>query len=655
MADAHASQTAGNGRSDRGNPLSELNKQNATLGSWLFKVAKSAVVEYEFPWQGKAMKKTKLRVVFLTMDEGEYIMGLIKVNRDKASELEPFKTKFSQGAVFRSEFISFLTDEKAPYVSAPYKMVLDLRKSRLTFLIQGVSGMPVKACPPASIADLLEIKPSGKVHRFDVMGVAEMSAVRFHHVKGVRTAIVDVTLIDGTKGKSGKTTEMSFAVFVPAGPDDSCTEPMQQLLDAHGKVLSFFSLNATMESSQIVFGTCAESHWELAEGSKATRLQSISAQLQSLPNADRETLNATFTPNQSRDFTQCEATLSACVLLDQLQGQNAIAAKDQVLQVNFGIIEPPEPGSSVVTKAGKNAGKNLWMKVKTQDPTGTVELWLREKAALELSGCATMDAFLQAHNTNTVTFPFLCSFRLHIQQPDSAKETQDSQSYTGGEGSLVIVEAQEQDISSLPNKSVEGLWDFVKECSPRTDGIIPATLAQLRQSAHYPLQVQVAGEMRPCEKALVLVCATEKSNQVAVKESVARIVTHNVTDDMDASGAGATEPQKYTLVTMCPTSMTSEVAFAPPKSGKSKTQTALCIVTAVSAKDTFVLQSVLLVNQDDAAHVRKLMTKLRATSAGVTYGGSSKRPYWTDAKTNPAHALKKCKRLQQHPTDVSLG
>ena len=199
---------------------------------------------------------------------------------------------------------------------------------------------------------------------------------------------------------------------------------------------------------------------------------------------------------------------------------------------------------------------------------------------------------------------------------------------------LVIVEAQEQDMTSLPNKSVEGLWDFVKECSPRTDGIIPASLAQLRQSAHYPLQVEVAGELRPCEKALVLVCATEKSNQTDVKANVARLVTHNVTDAMDASGEGATEPQKYTLVTMCSTSMTSEVAFAPPKSGKNKTQTALCIVTAVSAENTFVLQSVSLVNQDDAAHTRKLMSKLRKASAGVTYGGTSKRPAIVERRQN---------------------
>ena len=113
---------------------------------------------------------------------------------------------------------------------------------------------------------------------------------------------------------------------------------------------------------------------------------------------------------------------------------------------------------------------------------------------------------------------------------------------------------------------------------------------------------------------------------------------------MDASGEGATEPQKYTLVTMCSTSMTSEVAFAPPRSGKNKTQTALFIVTAVSAENTFVLQSVSLLNQDDAAHMRKLMLKLRKASAGVTYEGTSKRPRWNDAKKNPAHAVKKCKR-----------
>ena len=99
----------------------------------------------------------------------------------------------------------------------------------------------------------------------------------------------------------------------------------------------------------------------------------------------------------------------------------------------------------------------------------------------------------------------------------------------------------------------------------------------------------MTGELRPCEKALVLVCATEKSKQTDVKENVARIETYNVTDAIDASTEGVLEPQKYTLVTMCPTSMTSEVAFAPPRCGKNKTQTALCIVTAVSAEKTFVL------------------------------------------------------------------
>ena len=152
-----------------------------------------------------------------------------------------------------------------------------------------------------------------------------------------------------------------------------------------------------------------------------------------------------------------------------------------------------------------------------------------------------MDAFVQAHNANAVTFPFLCSFRVHIQQPDAAKQIEDSQSYS--ECSFVIVEAQEQDMTCLPNKSVEQLWDFVKMCSPRSDGIIPASLAQLRQSAHYPLQVEVAGEMRPCEKALVLVCATEKSTQTNVKENVARIETKNVIDALDAQARELQSPR----------------------------------------------------------------------------------------------------------------
>ena len=661
MTFASSSQTAGSDRGgvpagiDRGSELSYLNKKNATLGTWVLKVTRSDVLEYEYPWQGKQNKMTKLRVVFTIPYEGQYLLGLVKVKRDKATELEPFKVKFAKHAVFRSEAITFLADEKAQYISAPFKMVLDLRKCKLSFLIQGFPDMPHMANPPSAINQLVEIKPTGTVHRFDVMGVAEVSEARYHPVKGIRTAIVDVKLIDGTKGKSGKTADMSFAVFVSAGTGDACPQAMQQLLDAHGAVLSFFAMNATMDSGKLVFKTSPEFYWEVTEGAKASQLQSISGELQSLPEADRETLNQTFTPSgTTRDFMSCAATLSACALLDHLQDENATAAGDQIMQVNFGVVEAPEPEDTVLTKNGER----LWMKVKTQDPTGRVELWMREKAALQLSGYTTKEEFLQAHAQGLVTFPFMTSFRVHSQQPDSSKkgpESDDSQAFTtGGGGSLIIVEAEEQDLASLPNESVKGLWDFVKQCSPRTDGMVPATLAQLQQSAHYPLQVDVAGVIRPCEKALVLVYATEKSKQTTVREGVTQIVTHNVTDAVrDQHEKGAPELPKYTLVTMCKSDKTSEVALSPPRSG-TKMQAALCIVTAASAADTFGLQSVYLVNQDDAAHVSKLMSKLRSSFAGVSYEGSTKRPDWATTLSNPAHALKKCRKLQLHPTDKSL-
>ena len=85
------------------------------------------------------------------------------------------------------------------------------------------------------------------------------------------------------------------------------------------------------------------------------------------------------------------------------------------------------------------------MKVATQDPTGRVELWMREKPALELSGCATKEDFVQAHEQGELAFPFMSSFRVHIQPQSFSNKGQASdvsQANAGGDASIVIVEAQ---------------------------------------------------------------------------------------------------------------------------------------------------------------------------------------------------------------------
>jgi len=167
------------------------------------------------------------------------------------------------------------------------------------------------------------------------------------------------------------------------------------------------------------------------------------------------------------------------------------------------------------------------------------------------------------------------------------------------------------------------------------------------------MQVEVSGVMRPCEKALVLVVATEKSKQSEIHGGVARIETANVMDGTDAEAAGTTERQKYTLVTMCSTNKTSEVVFSPPRTGK-KSQTALCVVTNIMPDNVVAVQSVQLINHDDVNTVTKLMAKLQAASCDVSYEGTDKRPHWGDPATNPAHNTKKCRVLGRYPTSKSL-
>ena len=349
-------------------------------------------------------------------------------------------------------------------------------------------------------------------------------------------------------------------------------------------------------------------------------------------------MNKSFEPTTARDFLNCEATYTVCALLDQFVGPNATPADQVVFQLNHVEIEVPGTEAAVLTQSGDR----VWVRVRMLDMSGSVEVWLREKPALALSGARDKDDFVEKHTERKLSFPLLSSVRVFVRRQEAKLES--SQENT----SMVIMEAQEQDITHAPNQSVTTLLNFVKQCAPRYDGIVPATLDGLRPSSHYPLQVEENGNCRACQKALVFINATEQSSSTAINSGVLRMETHNVNDPMNEN-----DGKKYTLIAMCPESKLGEVMLAPPRSG-TKRQAALAVVTSAVNKNTFMLQSVRLVTEEERPTAIKLMKILLHVSKDMTFEGNAKRPIWETSDASPVSAAKKCRRLQSFPTDGDL-
>ena len=69
------------------------------------------------------------------------------------------------------------------------------------------------------------------------------------------------------------------------------------------------------------------------------------------------------------------------------------AEEDTVFQLNHCHVEVPGPGESIVTKDKER----VWFQARLMDMTGSVQIAVREKAALALAGLATKEESERAH------------------------------------------------------------------------------------------------------------------------------------------------------------------------------------------------------------------------------------------------------------------
>ena len=619
--------------------------------------------EYSYPWHGKQATATKLRVCFVSMDEKEYCVGIMKPKLKNLEELrEARDEKFQVGKIFIATKVTFI-EEKPQYIHAPFKHALCLRNTRFSPVLAGTVVLPAVPSPDSSVTEILSIQET-KGHRFDITGLCHLSPVRYYETQKGHRAIIDVTLLDDSKLHNEKTGELVFTMFVPCTPEHACPPELTALItlvDANNPV-SFFSLTLSVQQGNRDINTYNAFYWKAAQGKKADRLRAMAGELLNLSAEKKEKLTIEFTPKTKRDFLNEPAVQSCCCLMSTCTTvDNSPFAHDKVFQINYATLTPPGIGASVLTTDGR-----IWLpKVVVSDQTSSITLGMREKAALQLAGFNPDDAeaktkFVDLVTTGDLPFPMLASIRVHVQKRESklqdsqdaatpeSQGSQDSQTQASEEMRAVIVEAVDQDITVKPNKAYLGMLPYVNKCSPCADRILPASLGSIQKSAHYPLQVTQGNQTMPCQKVLSLVFSTERTKPKQIHEGAVRLTTSNVTDALSED-----TKQKFTLTACCAEGQSmKDFCLDPPKSG-TRRQAALVFITAATDATTFVLESLQLLPPEEVEPAVTMMKHLIAMSELTTFEGNKRHPTWT-SEDNPVQHVKKIRRLNLNPTDEDL-
>ena len=91
------------------------------------------------------------------------------------------------------------------------------------------------------------------------------------------------------------------------------------------------------------------------------------------------------TSDQNTDFSLEEGAETTCALFKSIMSKNhvqSIETETTFWQINWCHVYPPEKSAQVCT----NDSTRLWMSIKVEDRTGQLNIFMREKAALSLSG-----------------------------------------------------------------------------------------------------------------------------------------------------------------------------------------------------------------------------------------------------------------------------
>ncbi len=212
---------------------------------------------------------------------------------------------------------------------------------------------------------------------------------------------------------------IEFTFYVPCEEKGTAPLLMQDMVALIGKPVSMFSL--TVKNTDGCHDVCAndEFFFKPAAGPKADALTASAAELQSLPSENKHkfTREHTRQPREARDFLSMGVLPISASMLAEYFGATRVSVDDTVFQMNYVDIDTPGPGANVLT----DNGERIWISsTRTRDFSGSIDLAIREKAALALAGLNpeadfAKAEFLEMVQKGSLQVSLLSSVRIHVR------------------------------------------------------------------------------------------------------------------------------------------------------------------------------------------------------------------------------------------------
>ena len=665
-------------------PLQNLTEQSAGVGTWLLSVVNvPRSVEYTWTKGSSSGTSKKLECLLVSEDSTQYCLGRYTRKGKEPVASQNFKAaeaKFKKGSVWKVKKIT-LVKTNTQYIACSHKVVIDMNMSNFQPVLQSTVPMPIQATPPEDLFSLLQCPPGQLVDVIAlVAGVSKAEQKVTQH--GIRD-LVNVTIMDDS-GENGAA-QSEFPAWFPKTFTGAPHEDLAQLVVAlQDKVpVAFFNLVCQKDGGKTILKTSKDNFafQTVRIGAKAERLASKADTLLSTETS-QVTVVAELPVYESKevDYLSADATFTVCRLLHFARISGSSSAADvadtgnsvdgaaehatpgdsgaehatPVFQMNHVRILEPKGGQNVYT----NKGDRLWPNLRLIDSTGSVELRMREKAALAISGATDAKTFENLAAKGALNFPILCSVRVSMRK---ATRNQDS---AGDEIDAVIVEAAEQDLfcpRALPNASMNYLSELLHAVAPDPSRMVAAPMSAVRHVSHSGMVVD----------SIKASCVLSLTAHVGRSDIVDLDGGHKVVskgcwnvpfDEPESRDADAPEHADTKILGEVASYCTMENVQDYTLTGRRASEPvyALLLISSVRAAAegggayNYMVDKVHPLTKAEVGEVRPLLRRLARfakTSSGTA--GIQSPPQWTPGRT--PWTARKTRRLGYNPTASPLA
>ena len=638
--------------------------------------------KYDYTWQGKPRQGTNFVVTLVSVDNpSEYCQAQFKKTSKNGAKYEQTTKAIKHGMRFTMSNVRFVEDAKLAYVSCSLKVVVDLSSTKMDACIE-VPDSAAQPVPTATIAGSIDL--SGNQF-FDVTAlIQEVQEIRHHgnNRSSFLVKVYDGSLDDDTQ----KIKAMPLRFFFDTSGTDLISaeqpvatlprqsgESMKQCADEHLQnqtAMSLFGISgAKDDEGKFCFRNTKHTFITKAVGTKAEEINN-NATLHNLPDADTVAFELQTT-TAARDWSNETGKETRCGLLATFArtatGVPELDQGETVWQCNWVRVSEPIEGSSI-----KNQFGSLWLPLTFRDDTGPVVLYITEKAAVKLTNVVDAAEFEQLHAEGRLRMPFFASIKIQRRPSNPSAAQPGNATQNDNDFDCFVVDAAEQDMNEIPSVRSTELLPLM---SHSADSVLPASLAMIRKSDHYPMAVQYITQelppelskaaskttagvtlLRPCSRAFALVLSSKRSKVTDAGASGHKLVTDGVVDCLPTESAAA----RYMLTSFCNLDNVTDFKLDPPKGAK--VQAALVSVTGFIETKTdsaeqpiqsLLVDDIQLLTTTQADALKPMFVKMLyfAALSGQVSRKRAREPW--SPEENPAKTAT-CRALGRSPTGPSL-